>query len=95
MYNSINAAFVLRMHRTRLAKSSAKLNLRSEVTAWDAIFVIHLYEESLLLRTGALLWLCMCNQLVVPPVKLSTYGPRSFAVAGLVYLNICVILNFQ
>ena len=22
------------------------------------------------------------NQLVVPPVKLSTYGPRSFAVAG-------------
>jgi len=22
------------------------------------------------------------NQLIVPPVKLSTYGPRSFAVAG-------------
>jgi len=42
-------------HRTRLAKSSAKLCLRSEVTAWDAIFAIHLYEESLLLRTGILL----------------------------------------
>lgn len=38
--------------RKRLAKSSAKLNLRSEVTAWDAIFAIHLYEETLLLRTG-------------------------------------------
>ena len=40
------------------------------------------------------------NQLIVPSVKLSTYGPRSFAVAGpttwnSVYLNICVILNFQ
>ena len=40
------------------------------------------------------------NQLIVPPVKLSTYGPRSFAVAGpipsgIIYLNICVILNFQ
>ena len=23
-----------------------------------------------------------CNQLIVPPVKLSIYGPRSFAVAG-------------
>ena len=22
------------------------------------------------------------NQLIIPPVKLSTYGPRSFAVAG-------------
>ena len=40
------------MRRTRLAKSSAKLNLRSEVTVWDAVFAIHLYEESLLLRTG-------------------------------------------
>jgi len=40
------------VHRKRLAKSSAKLNWRSEVTAWDAIFAIHLYEESLLLRTG-------------------------------------------
>jgi len=24
----------------------------------------------------------LSNQLIVPPVKLSTYGPRSFAVAG-------------
>ena len=27
------------------------------------------------------------NQLIVPPVKLSTYGPRSFAVAGLTAWN--------
>ena len=27
------------------------------------------------------------NQLLVPPVKLSTYGPRSFAVAGLTMWN--------
>ena len=39
-------------HRTRMAKSSAKLNFRSEVTACDAVFAIHLYEEALLLRTG-------------------------------------------
>jgi len=41
-------------YRKRLAKSSAKLNMRSEVTAWDSIFAIHIYEESLLLRTGTL-----------------------------------------
>ena len=40
------------------------------------------------------------NQLIVPPVKLSNYGPRSFAVAGpipsgTIYLNICMLLNFQ
>ena len=28
------------------------------------------------------LWSSQSNQLIVPPVKLSTYGPRSFAVAG-------------
>jgi len=44
------------------------------------------------------------KQLIVPLVKLSTYGPRSFAVAviccrylpyGTMYLNICMILNSQ
>jgi len=28
------------------------------------------------------LWSSQSNQLIVPPVKLSTYGPRSFALAG-------------
>ena len=28
------------------------------------------------------LWSSQSKQLIVPPVKLSTYGPRSFAVAG-------------
>ena len=28
------------------------------------------------------LWSSQSNQLTVPPVNLSTYGPRSFAVAG-------------
>jgi len=28
------------------------------------------------------LWSSQSNQLIVPPVKLPTYGPRSFAVAG-------------
>ena len=37
------------------------------------------------------------NQLIDPSVKLSTYGPRSFAVAGpgTIYLNTSAILNFQ
>jgi len=37
------------------------------------------------------------NQLTVPPVKLSAYGPCSFAVAGpgTFYLNISAIPNFQ
>ena len=34
------------------------------------------------------------NQLIVPPVKLSTYGPRSFAVAGpTVWNNLPVYLR--
>jgi len=32
--------------------------------------------------SSPLLWSSQSSQLVVPPVKLSTYGPRSFAVAG-------------
>jgi len=35
------------------------------------------------------------NQLIVPHVKLSNNGPRLFAVPGTVYLNICMMLNFQ
>ena len=31
---------------------------------------------------GTCVWTSQSNQLVVPSVKLSTYGPRSFAVAG-------------
>jgi len=61
-------------HRTRLAKSSAKLNLRSQVTAWDAIFAVHLYEESLLLRTG---------RLAVPVSAVFTGGCFVLAFSGL------------
>ena len=40
------------------------------------------------------LWSSQSNQLIVPPVKLSTYGPRSFAVAGpTVWNNLPVYLH--
>jgi len=33
------------------------------------------------------------NQLIVPPVKLSVYGFRSFAVAGRIRVSLLIVVN--